>query len=548
MSARRRRSGRTARSGRDIGEPTIVLAAAMVGLIAAAVALTACGAPASSPATGPVADEIRAALTSGSATFDHTEWDRLLAGGTENGLVDYAFMRSNRGALDGYLDRIAVADLASLAGDELKALLINAYNAITVRVILDNPGVSSIREIDGAWTDIRHAFGGHELTLDNLEHNLLRPFFKDPRIHFAVNCASMSCAPLPGWAFEGAELEEQLEERSTSFVSDTRNVRVEDGRLVVSRYFDWYGDDFTAEGWSPRAETIAGFIQRYADAEVGELISSAGENVPLEFTDYDWSLNSADRAGAGASAPGAHGAAVPGVGAGIGPDPDTGGWVARVREWVAGFGPAAPLAYGLIYVLAVVLLIPGSSLTIGAGFAFGLGLGTLVVVISANIGAALAFLLGRYLLRRRVERWLEGREKLSAVDRAVEGQGWRVVALTRLSPAFPFNVQNYFYGLTGVRFWSYVLASLFAMLPGTLLYVYVGVAGAEVASALGGAASWGRTALLVAGLLATLVVVVLVTRVAKRELEKVTRESTGDVAASSRGQDSSRGQEVSLRA
>ncbi len=521
---------RARRSGRSTGGTRAALAVALV-------VLTACGAPASDPATGPVADEMRVALSSGSAAFDHAEWDRLLAQGTVNGLVDYTYMRSSRRALDAYLDRVAAADLAGLAPDELKALLINAYNALTVRVILDNPGVSSIREIDGVWTDIRHGFGGHELTLDNLEHNLLRPFFKDPRIHFALNCASLSCAPLPGWAFDGPQLEEQLEERSRSFLSDAGNVRVEGGRLVASRYFDWYGDDFTAEGWVPRAETIAGFIGRYAGPEVAGLISSADGQVPLEFMDYDWSLNSVRRDDVDAP-----GDAEDTASAGTAADTEPGGWVARVREWVAAFGPAAPLLYGLVYVLAVVLLIPGSSLTIGAGFAFGLGLGTLVVVVAANIGAALAFLLGRYLLRSRVERWLEGREKLSAVDRAVESQGWRVVALTRLSPAFPFNVQNYFYGLTGVGLGSYVLASLVAMLPGTLLYVYIGVAGAEVASAIGGAASWGRTVLLVAGLLATLLVVVLVTRVAKRELEKATRETGGRVASASGGA------EVSARA
>jgi uncharacterized membrane protein YdjX (TVP38/TMEM64 family) len=191
---------------------------------------------------------------------------------------------------------------------------------------------------------------------------------------------------------------------------------------------------------------------------------------------------------------------------------------------VAGFGALAPVVYGLAYIIAVVLVVPASALTVGAGVAFGLGTGTVMVALSATIGACLAFLIGRYLLRSRVERWLAGRERLSAVDRAVGEQGWRVVALTRLSPAFPFNVQNYFYGLTRVGFWPYALASLIAMVPGTLLYVYIGVAGAEVAEAAGGAASWGRTALWVAGLVATLLVVVLITRVARRELQKATAE------------------------
>ncbi len=109
------------------------------------------------------------------------------------------------------------------------------------------------------------------------------------------------------------------------------------------------------------------------------------------------------------------------------------------------------------------------------------------------------------------------------MDRAVAQQGWKVVALTRLSPVFPFNVQNYFYGLTAVRFWPYTVTSACTMLPGTLLYVYIGVAGAGVAAALTGAASWGRTALQIAGLLATLLVVVLITRIARKELERATR-------------------------
>ena len=106
---------------------------------------------------------------------------------------------------------MAAADLSTLAPAHLKALLINAYNALTVRTILDHPQVQSIRDIDGAWETLRHRVGGFDLTLDGLEHNLLRPFFKDPRIHFAVNCASRSCAPLPGWAYSGTDLEQQLE-------------------------------------------------------------------------------------------------------------------------------------------------------------------------------------------------------------------------------------------------------------------------------------------------------------------------------------------------
>lgn len=483
----------------------------------AGLALAACGAPASERATGELASDIERSLAGGTGSFDHSVWDALLAGGTRDGFVDYAYMGSRAGELAAYREALADVDLGTLAPSELKALLINAYNALTVQSILDHPSVASIRDIGGVWTEQTWMVGGHAVTLDNLEHNLLRPFFRDPRIHFAVNCASHSCAPLPTWAFSGPELDAQLEERTRAFLSDEANVQFDGAALQVSRYFEWYGGDFVAEGWEPRAASIAAFIAEYSTETVRSAVQ-ANPDLALVFDEYDWALNALTPP--------------PAQGARRSEEPAGGlaGFLAGFQNWVTGFGPLAPLVYGVGYIAFVVLLVPGGALTLGAGFSFGLLLGGLVVFIAANIGAALAFLIGRYFLRERVERWLAGREKLSAVDRAVEEQGWRVVALTRLSPVFPFNVQNYFYGLTGVSFGGYVLASLIGMLPGTLLYVYIGAAGAGVAQAAGGAASWGETALLVAGLAATLMVVVLITRVAKRELDKATAGASATVS------------------
>lgn len=212
------------------------------------------------------------------------------------------------------------------------------------------------------------------------------------------------------------------------------------------------------------------------------------------------------------------------------------GFLARLVTWLrettAELGWLGPFFFGLFYALAVVLFVPGSALTIAGGVTFGLALGTLTVFVGANVGAALAFLIARYVLRDRVEKLLANRPALQAIDRAVETQGWRIVFLTRLSPVFPFSAQNYFYGLTGVTFHQYVAASLVGMFPGTLLYVYIGAAGAEVAEASGGAAGWGQTALLVAGLAATAAVVVLVTRVARRELQKALAEAEDSPGAS----------------
>lgn len=267
--------------------------AATLLLLTPVLLAASCGAPASVPVEGPVADRVAASLAGGTERFDHSEWDRLLAAGTRDGLVDYVYFQDHRAELDAYLGRLDGVDLGRLAPRHLAALLMNAYNAYTILTILEHPRVSSIREIDGAWTEATHRVGGFELTLDTMEHNLLRPFFRDPRVHFAVNCASRSCAPLPPWAFTGERLEEQLEERTRAFLTDERNVRVEGDRLVVSRYFDWYGDDFVADGWEPRAETVAQFIARYASPGVGELVRQSGGSPELEYQEYDWSLNAA---------------------------------------------------------------------------------------------------------------------------------------------------------------------------------------------------------------------------------------------------------------
>jgi hypothetical protein len=253
-----------------------------------------CAAPESAPATGPVADQVQTAMSSGRETFDHSAWDELLRQGTRDGLVDYGFMKEHRPQLDAYLERVATVDLSALTGAHLEALLLNAYNALTVRSILDHPGVASIRDIDGVWTKTKHTVGGQPLTLDEIEHNLLRPFWKDPRIHFGVNCASRSCAPLPPWAFTGEEVDRQLEERTRAFLQDPDHVRVEGGELLVSKYFDWYGQDFTASGWSPRADTLPAFITRYARPEVARFIEERGGNPRLRFLDYDWALNQAE--------------------------------------------------------------------------------------------------------------------------------------------------------------------------------------------------------------------------------------------------------------
>ena len=195
--------------------------------------------------------------------------------------------------------------------------------------------------------------------------------------------------------------------------------------------------------------------------------------------------------------------------------------------WIDGAGYVGGLVFIAIYIVATVLFVPGSILTLGAGFVFGVAWGTVYVSIASTIGATAAFLVGRYLARDWVAKKVEGNKRFKSIDDAVGREGWKIVGLTRLSPIFPFNLLNYAYGLTKVSLKGYFFTSWVGMLPGTLMYVYIGSLAGDLAT-LGGARS--RTTLewvlYGVGLAATLAVTIFVTRLARKALsQKVTAES-----------------------
>lgn len=199
-------------------------------------------------------------------------------------------------------------------------------------------------------------------------------------------------------------------------------------------------------------------------------------------------------------------------------------FVPRFADWVKSLGVLAPVVFILGYAVATVAFIPGSLLTLAAGFIFGVLEGTIFTLIGATLGASAAFLVARYVARGAIERRIAGNPRfaaIAAVDRAVGREGFKIVALLRLSPVFPFNLLNYSLGLTRVPFLQYFAASA-AMLPGTLLYVYYGAAAESLASALGGGAKKGPGgwALFGFGLLATVVVTAFVTRLAGKALKQ----------------------------
>ena len=197
-------------------------------------------------------------------------------------------------------------------------------------------------------------------------------------------------------------------------------------------------------------------------------------------------------------------------------------WLTEFNRSTAQLGIRGILLFILAYVLATVLFFPASVLTIGAGFVFGVFLGTVTVSIAATIGAAFAFLIARYFARDKIEQKLSSSPRFKQIDRAIGEQGPKLIFLLRLSPLIPFNLSNYFYGLTAVKFWPHVLASWIGMLPGTLLYVYLGAAGKAGLNAAGQSSSRSPWEYVVfgIGLIATVVVTVWVTRIARRELAR----------------------------
>jgi len=185
-----------------------------------------------------------------------------------------------------------------------------------------------------------------------------------------------------------------------------------------------------------------------------------------------------------------------------------------VQRKVATLGAWGPVAFGVAYFVAAVLFVPGSALTLAAGAIFGLFGGFATVSASSTAAAGASFLIARYLARDKVRKMAESNRTFGAIDKAIAHGGWKIIALLRLSPAVPFSLGNYLYGLTPVKFWPYLLASWVAMMPGTFLYVYLGFVG-KTAAGGGGKNPW-QYVLLGAGLLATIVVSVYVTRLARK--------------------------------
>ncbi len=225
----------------------------------------------------------------------HDTFDGLLKThvSAESGMVDYDGLKSNEAQLDAYLQEvIAAANIADLSEDEQFAFYINAYNAYTIKLILERyPKLKSITDYKEPWKQKRWNVAGETLSLDQIEHEKLRPVFKDPRIHFAVNCASVGCPPLRAEAYVASTLEQQLEAATKQTLTQTKYVEVKKGKLYLTKILEWYGKDFVNPEFKGHAESVAQYVARYASDDVVELVNAKGAKTPVRYKSYDWNLN-----------------------------------------------------------------------------------------------------------------------------------------------------------------------------------------------------------------------------------------------------------------
>ena len=207
--------------------------------------------------------------------------------------VDYTGIKKSPAKLNSYLDSLAnvrKSDYENWSTDEKMAFLINLYNAATIKLIIDNQPLESIKDIgsivNGPWKQEVVRLWGKIDTLDHVEHDLLRPKFKDPRVHFAVNCASIGCPDILNEAFQASKLDAQLDKQTRAFLADSSRNRLDakNKTLYLSSIFDWFKEDFVKKSGS-----VEKFVAPYFNDKDRAVIQRGG--LKIKYTEYDWSLN-----------------------------------------------------------------------------------------------------------------------------------------------------------------------------------------------------------------------------------------------------------------
>lgn len=228
---------------------------------------------------------IMLATVAGASAFDHNYdvLDRVLKAHVESGRVDYRTLKANRQPLDTFLNESATVTEASFktwSQSEQLAFLINLYNADTLQLIIDHYPVKSIKDIGsffkGPWDQDVVKLFGKTITLNNLEHDIIRKQYNEPRIHMALVCAAAGCPPLRSEAFVADRLDEQLDDQSRTYLASPKGMRIDTGkkRVYLSAIFKWYGDDFPS---------VTAFVEKHSGKQL--------DGLKMDYLDYDWSLN-----------------------------------------------------------------------------------------------------------------------------------------------------------------------------------------------------------------------------------------------------------------
>jgi hypothetical protein len=222
------------------------------------------------------------------AKEDHGLYAELLEKYVQNHTVDYRGFKNEEAKLDRYLKILEETDTKKLSRDEQFAFYINAYNGWTIKLILTGyPGIKSIKNLGSIfktpWKKQIARIDGDIITLDKIEHDILRPGFKDPRVHFAVNCASKGCPPLRPEPYRADILEQQLDEMTRAFINDSQRNRLEGKTLYVSSIFKWFSEDFH--------DDVVGFFLKYAQGDLKKQLEESKGDIQVKYLDYDWSLN-----------------------------------------------------------------------------------------------------------------------------------------------------------------------------------------------------------------------------------------------------------------
>jgi Protein of unknown function, DUF547 len=221
-------------------------------------------------------------------TVDHSIYAELLNKYVHQGTVDYRGFKAEESKLDQYLKVLENVDSKSLSRNEQFAFYINAYNAWTIKLVLSGyPGIESIKDLgsifQSPWKKKICRIDGDVVTLDHIEHDILRPRFKDHRVHFAINCASISCPPLMSQPFLGSTLDRQLDGAARAFINNPKRNYLKGDTLYVSRIFKWFGKDFDHD--------IIGFFLTYADDHLKKELEAKKKTIKVDYLHYDWSLN-----------------------------------------------------------------------------------------------------------------------------------------------------------------------------------------------------------------------------------------------------------------